>query len=297
VTGIEDGTTVDVHLSVTGAIAGGAGVASAPLGGSVSFNLDQGDVVQLVGAGTVDLSGTLVSASAPVQVITGIACTNNPHAVDACDHLEESVLPAETLGKHYFVTAPTAPQGHPIGHVVRLYGNVDGTSLTYSGAFSGPTTLSAGEVVDLGVVNSDFEVSGDHEFTVGSFQLGADLLMPGIPVSQQKGDPAQSYMVAVEQYRKKYVFLAPTDYDVSYVDIVQPLSAIISLDGTPLSTTVTPLSSGYGVLRVLLDSNVGAHLLEGSEPFGIQVMGYGTYTSYQYPGGLNLGHIAPAPPK
>src|SRR5262245_55562671 len=64
VTGTQDGTTVDVHLSVTGAIAGGAGVPSASLGGSVSFSLDQGDVVQLVGAGTVDLSGTLVSASA-----------------------------------------------------------------------------------------------------------------------------------------------------------------------------------------------------------------------------------------
>ena len=122
--------------------------------------------------------------------------------------------------------------------------------------------------------------------------------MPGIPVDQQKGDPAQSYMVAVEQYRKKYVFLAPTDYDVSYVDVVQPLNAMLSLDGAPVQAPVTPLSSGYGVARVLLDKNTaGAHVLTGSEPFGIQVMGYGTYTSYQYPGGLNLGHIAPPPPK
>jgi hypothetical protein len=29
---------------------------------------------------------------------------------------------------------------------------------------------------------------------------------------------------------------------------------------------------------------------------GIQVVGYGSYTSYQYPGGLNLTLIAPPPP-
>jgi hypothetical protein len=28
---------------------------------------------------------------------------------------------------------------------------------------------------------------------------------------------------------------------------------------------------------------------------GIQVLGYGLYTSYQYPGGLNLEIIAPPP--
>jgi hypothetical protein len=30
-------------------------------------------------------------------------------------------------------------------------------------------------------------------------------------------------------------------------------------------------------------------------PVGAQVMGYGAYTSYQYPGGLNLTLIAPPP--
>jgi hypothetical protein len=34
-----------------------------------------------------------------------------------------------------------------------------------------------------------------------------------------------------------------------------------------------------------------------NEPVGLQVLGYGKYTSYQYPGGLNLGKIAPPPPK
>jgi hypothetical protein len=299
VTGTTDGTQVTVHLSATGAIAGGGGVASTPAGGTATFSLDRGDVVQVVGTSTADFSGSLVSASAPVQVITGIGCTNNPHDSDACDHVEESVLPAETLGKRYYVSVPTSPLGTVIGHVVRIYGNVDGTALSYPGVNpGGPATIDAGEVVDLGIVSSDFEIVGDHELAVASFQLGADLVMPGVASDQQKGDPDQSFMVAVEQYRKKYVFLAPTDYDVSFVDVVAPDGAVLELDGAPVTATVTPISSGYGIARVQLGPGAGgAHVLTASEPVGIQVLGYGTYTSYQYPGGLNLGHIAPLPPR
>lgn len=32
----------------------------------------------------------------------------------------------------------------------------------------------------------------------------------------------------------------------------------------------------------------GDHLLTSPQPFGVQVYGYGQYTSYWYPGGLNL---------
>ena len=37
-------------------------------------------------------------------------------------------------------------------------------------------------------------------------------------------------------------------------------------------------------------------MLEATQPVGIQVMGYGLATSYQYPGGSNLSSIAPPPP-
>jgi hypothetical protein len=292
VTGTKDGTMVTVKLAPKAAIAGGGGVPSTPGGGTATFGVDAGDVVLVVGTPTTDFSGSLVTASAPIQVLSGIACSYMPHNQPACDHLEETVLPAETLGKHYFVTRPTGPSGVPNGHVVRIYGNVDGTHLTYPGANpGGPATINAGDVVDLGMVNQDFEVSGDHEFIVSTFMLGAG------PVSgASEGDPSQSFMVTVEQYRLKYIFLAPDDYDTSYVDIVEPDGAKLTLDGAALGTPPTSISSGYGVARVALGpGNQGAHTLTSDKPVGIQVMGYGTYTSYQYPGGLNLGEIAPPP--
>jgi len=299
VTGLKDGTNVTVKLSATASVAAGGSVPGAGPGGTVSFSLDAGDVVELVGGASSDFSGTLVSSTAPVQVITGMACTNMPHDKVACDHIEESVFPAETLGKRYFVTVPTGPHGESVAHVVRIYGNVDNTKLTYPGPNPGaPNIINAGEVVDLGVVAQDFEIIGDHEFAVASFQVGASMIDPNLPTNQQKGDPAQSLMTAVEQYRTKYVFLAPSDYDKSYVDVVMPVSAKLTLDGATVTPSVSQLSSGFGVARVELGpGNGGAHVLTASEPVGIQVVGYGSYTSYQYPGGLNLTAIAPPPPK
>ena len=47
--------------------------------------------------------------------------------------------------------------------------------------------------------------------------------------------------------------------------------------------------------RVCQHQGNGLGRIEGL-PIGIQVIGYGDYTTYMYPGGLNLGQIAPVPP-
>ena len=298
VTGTQDGTTVNVYVSPTGAIQGGGGIGSASANGQVTFPLNQGEVVEVLGTPQTDLSGTLVAADKPVQVIFGMPCAQSPEGVQACDHIEESVFPAETLGQHYFVTVPTGPLGNVVGHVVRIYGNVNGTSLSYpAGSPPGaPSTINAGQVVDLGTVSTSFEILGDHEFAVGSFQLGAGLVDPNSPITEQKGDPAQSLATAVEQYRLKYIFLAPSDYPVSFVDVVQPMDAQVTIDGAGTGVPPTAISSNFGVARVPLGpGNNGAHVLTATAPVGIQVVGYGNYTSYQYPGGLNLDAIAPPP--
>lgn len=300
VTGTADGTDVTVSLAPGAKIMGGGGVPSTNGGGTASFKVDAGDVVEVIGDPSSDFSGSLVKATKPVQVITGIACTQSPIGVAACDHMEESVFPAETLGRRYFVAPPTSPLGNVVGHVVRIYGNADGTTLTYpSGQPSGaPKSLKAGQVVDLGIVAQAFEIVGDHEFAVATFQLGAGLVDPNTLAPDQQGDPAQSLSTAVEQYRLKYIFLAPADYNVSFVDVVQPMNATLTLDGNAVGIQPVAIGSNFGIARILLGAgNGGAHLLTATAPVGIQVMGYGAYTSYQYPGGLNLDAIAPPPPK
>ncbi len=322
ITGTVDGTNVKVLLSATarvlanglpaGVVAeGGVSEGGGPDGGAadisggreIALTLDAGDVVEIAGdlGADVDLSGSLVAADQPVQVIAGTPCTEIPTDTFACDHLEQSVFPAETLGKRYFVTAPTGPNRNAVGRVVRLYGNVDGTVLTYAPSVPPgcPLTLDAGQVGDCGVVTGDFEVTGTSEFAVGSFMLGGSVV--DLVNQDRKGDPSESLMASVEQYRTKYVFLAPSDYDESFVDIVTPLGATLVLDGLALQTrALHQIADGYGVVRLPLTgvnpNGHGAHVLSASAPVGAQVLGYGAYTSYQYPAGLNLKQIAPPPP-
>jgi len=300
ITGTADGTNVTVTLSATGAIQAGGTVQQTGPGQATSFMINQGEVVELIGTPDSDFSGSLVQSTQPIEVIHGLSCTDIPSGVAACDHIEESILPAETLGKHYVVTVPTGPHGTPVGHVVRIVGNVNGTTLSYPSGkpTNAPSTINAGQVVDMGIVSEDFEVSGDHEFEVGSFQLGGSMVDPS-GGQMSLGDPDQSTMIAVEQYRVKYVFLAPSDYPVNYADVVVQNGATLTLDGTPVSVPPTAVGlSSYRVVRIPLQTgaNDGAHVIEGSQPFGIQVLGYGAYTSYQYPGGLNLDIISPPPP-
>jgi hypothetical protein len=301
VTGTVDGTNITVQLSSTGQVVSGGGIPDTAGGGEITLSLNAGDVVEFAGAlgDTVDLSGSLVAADQPVQVIAGAPCMEIPEGQLACDHLEQSVFPAETLGKQYFVTAPTGPDQNPVQRVVRLYGNVDGTVLTYAPSMPAgcPSTLDAGQVGDCGLVTGDFEVTGTNEFAVGSFMLGGTL----VDVNRILGDPSESLMASVEQYRTKYVFLAPTDYEENFVDVVTPLGANVVLDGVALQTdSAQIIADGYGVVRVSLNGvNVGAggaHVITSSDPIGVQVLGYGSFTSYQYPAGLNLKQIAPPPP-
>jgi hypothetical protein len=300
VTATANSTHVSVQLSAKGDVLAGGAIPATPGGGVIQLTLDAGDVGLFAGGvgDTFDLSGSLVSADQPIQVISGSPCAEIPEGTPACDHLEQSVFPAETLGKRYFVTAPTGPDGLGVERVVRLYGNVDGTTLTYLPSVTGcPATLDAGQVADCGVVQGDFEVTGTHEFAVGSFMLGGSVIDPvgGL------GDPSQSFMASVEQYRTKYVFLAPNDYVVNYADIVVPMGTQVALDNVMLpASRVAAIGDGFGILRVPLEAfnptGGGSHVLLASAPIGLQVLGYGSFTSYQYPGGLNLKHIAPPPP-
>jgi IgGFc binding protein len=299
VTGTADGTNVKIRTSTAGTVLAGGTIAATAPGGTLSFTLNAGDVAEVVGpqGDTHDLSGSQVTADKPVQVITGIACVNMPEGAGTCDHVEESVFPAETLGKHYVVTVPTGPNGNAPGHVVRIFGNVDGTHLAYGGGAPCPNTVNAGQVIDCGVVSKDFEVTGDHEFSVASFMLGNTIVDP-TGDQTAKGDPSQTQMIAVEQYRIKYIFLAPADYDVSYIDVVGPPDTQLTLDGTGATATFTPVGvNGLAVARIKLGAGQsGAHVITGNKAFGLQVMGYGAQTSYEYPGGLDLHAIAPPPP-
>lgn len=205
ITATKDDTLVTIKLSDTGAVLSGDGIATGTAGSILTLRMDAGDVAQLISPNQsgIDLTGSQVQADKPVQVIGSSPCVFNPLNVAGCDHVEEIVLPAETLGKTYAVTMPTAPNGSRAIATVRFIGNVDGTQLTYFPALpAGPTTLNAGQVVELDQVTHDFLVTGSHEFLVATVQRG----LGDVDQAMERGDPSLSVITAIEQYRTTYVF-------------------------------------------------------------------------------------------
>lgn len=100
----------------------------------------------------------------------------------------------------------------------------------------------------------------------------------------------------MEQHRSAYDFLAPLTFDRSFVNVTASVeaAAAIALDGRSLAGEAWEAVAGGGHLALRLEIEPGSHSIasEGGLPFGITVYGYGQYTSYMYPGGLDLQPIA-----
>ena len=325
VTATEDGTTVTVHTSAH--IAAGPGVAALGTGGMVTYQMNAGDVLQLTTAAlpdqaiaapgktcTVvtdvfeteyycpapnewDLTGSHVEADKPVAVLGGHECTFVPFDKRACDHLEESIFPVEALGQDLIVTSAqdvrsiTSAPGTPAFQFVRVLSAVDDNEITFDPPSVHPTVvLDAGKWIEIGPTVEDFRVLADNKILVAQYVLGQEYAG-----NADAGDPAMSVAIPTEQYRLAYTFLAPTTYTHNFVNIVAPTGTAITLDGATVpATEFRPIGgSGFGVARHKIDG--GVHDMKGDQNFGIVVYGYASYTSYMYPGGLNLETIVIEP--
>lgn len=248
-----------------------------------------------------DLTGTRIDSSAPVAIFAGHACALVPYNALSCDHLEEQLFPLQTWGKDYLV-ARTEPQ-HQAAYpeepnVVRILSGADGNQITFEPPQSvGSTmTLAQGEYVEF-EATEDFRVTGTEALLVAQFLVGQNRYSLPTPDVENAywGDPSFALVVPLEQYRTQYGFLAPSTFPLNYVNVVKPIGeggAAVILDGVPIpESEFAPTLGEYGVARLPISG--AHHQIESALPFGISVYGFASYTSYSYPGGLDLKYINP----
>ncbi len=307
-------TPVDVDVTFTSnvrASTSGSAVAAYRPGQTGRFKLGQGDVLQIVSDGATtctptmyppvsgaqscesgpeyDLTGTLIKASGKVAVYSGHDCDFVPSHVWACDHLEEALLPIQTWGRDFIVSATEQLRaGEP--NLVRLVSAVDGNMVTFEPtSVHPPVTLSKGQMIEFPTTVS-FRVVGTSAMMVAQLLVGQNFT--GSPPDGETwvGDPSLSLVVPSEQFRTSYTFVTPDTFLESYVNITAPLGSVVMLDGTQSVSKFEAVGmSGMGVARVPVQG--GQHKLEAKEGFGIVVYGFAPYTSYMYPGGLDLRPI------
>lgn len=293
VVGTEEDTIVT--LDGAGAVVAGAGVDASGFG---QVTLGRGDVLQVLAPRAAsqefgsDLSGTIVSASAPVQVVSGSSCGFVPEpTTEACDHLEHASLPSETLGREYLVTFPAAPASLS-PQVVRLLAVLPDTRVEFDPPVAGlgaRTVLSPSQgPLSIPATQQDFRIVADQPIAVAHYLQGRSSVASGA------GDPSMAVVVPRAQYRDDYVFTVSQTYDFNYVNVVAPVGASVRLDGEliPDASFDGIGNTGFRVARYQLPAEREVFRMQGSEPFGIFVYGYGAFTSYLYPGGLDLRKIA-----
>ncbi|MEC9071183.1 MAG: IgGFc-binding protein, partial [Myxococcota bacterium] len=105
---------------------------------------------------------------------------------------------------------------------------------------------------------------------------------------QAIGDPALILLPPVEQFRKSYAFLTPDSYVEDHANVVAPVGAAVTLDGSPIPPeSFQPIGeSGFAVARVTLTD--GNHVVSSTVPVGVTIYGYDKDVSYGYAAGLNL---------
>ena len=232
-----------------------------------------------------DLTGTEVRSTGRIAAIAGHSCAFVPTNRWACDHLEEAMFPLETWGREAIVSVTQPREAEP--NLVRIISSHDGNAITFDPASAHPpVTLARGEMVQF-ETRASFRASGTDAFATAQFMVGQNYA--GFDDATDLGDPSLSLAIPTDQFRTEYSFLAPSTYTESFVNVTAPMAASVMLDGRAV-TGFTPVgSTGYGVARIAISG--GAHAMTGDQEFGIVVYGFGEYTSYMYPGGLDLEAI------
>jgi hypothetical protein len=330
IVGTQPGTKVRV---VTGGdVAAGGPIPETLKGGLVEITLNPFDVLNLeskvpkidvqdfsklsTGFGVAkpglgELTGTVVSASAPVVVFTGaeravapMADTKFPppgwsqnSSDNACttDHIEEQVVPATAIGKTYLVTrSPVRSQGHVEPDIVRFMGLAAPTNVkTNLPAPDDAFVLQPGEVKDVAIIQ-DFTVESTEPVIV------AQMLVAQCYSNASVGDSSLSLFPPVDQLRGEYVFLTPKSWSTNYVVIGMPEGTNAKLDGAPLpaecvQATVGPLlGTNYVTRRCPL--NDGVHRLSADKPVSLMAYGFAPHGSYAYLGGADMKPIYVPPP-
>lgn len=289
----DDNTTVNFTTG-GGPVFAGAGIAAS---GQSTVTMNRGDVIQITSAANApsaltygtDPSGATVAANKPVEVFGGSSCSYVWQTVPACDHIEEVVFPQETLRGDYLVVPPNNVNGQPRAYV-KLVATTANTTLTYDPPQGGaPASLANPGSVGTFLASAPFRVTSNanHPIIVGTYMLSEN----NFNISNTAGDPAMSTAVAMEQYRKDYRFFAPPNYAQNWVTVTAQMNSAVTVDGVAVGALTQIGNSGYGYKHVALCANnscTGVHSAASASPFGIQVYGYGDYTSYMYPGGLDL---------
>jgi IgGFc binding protein/Putative metal-binding motif len=303
----QNGTVVTMSPSLA-TLAGGV-IPAIPAGSPFTFTqtLAEGDFIQVEANSETPLTGTYIESNFPIAVFTGNTCANIPTAAFGyCDHVEEQMIGLQSWGKTYVAARmPVRNSGTPEATIWHIFASEDNTQISFSansavtGLPASPQTLNAGQFLDLSVSGTianpgDFLITADKPILVMEYLSSSTTTNASEAMA---GDPAMTQMVPTEQFLENYTVLVPPNWIYDYVILIKPVGASIIMDGVAVpQASFISINDGlnqpeWEVARITAAD--GVHNFDGDAPFGILVVGYDSYDSYAYPGGLNMQILNP----
>ncbi len=274
--------TIDARDDFTAGTQDGAEVNAIAANTTQVFEMLQGDALHLVGEAPGDVTGTVISSTAPVAVYTGNYSARIPVDKDSTsDMIFEQQPPDRSWGKAFVVSSVgTIPSR------VRIVAQTDNTQLSF------PNDITAEQPVLLSGEVFEMAVPDDSVFTVNATE---PILVGQFTVSETDGteDSSPSFVVItpVEQYQDTLSFFTPDSHPTSFVHLYGTMASAPQVDGESLPTSAFSVVSGseFGVWRWKILP--GQHTVLAADPVGTVIFGKESFLTYAYPAGGNLRTI------
>jgi hypothetical protein len=244
-----------------------------------------------------DVTGWYLESDKPVAVFSGSQCSAVGNTTFACDHLDEQVLPVETLASTY-IASPTNARplncSNCVPDVFRYVATENGTVITTT-PYVGGGTINKGQFIEI-PTNVPHIVSGSNPFYGYQYlqsQNAYILANNGDTIRANIGDPSLFVMPLVEQFQYDYLFVVPSTFAYKSIGIVAPAGANLLLDGTPISVNWKTVGTINGVTYMAANYVVteGSHKIEGDKRLGLTVTAFDNFASMAYLGGSGLEPI------
>ncbi|XP_052245902.1 uncharacterized protein LOC127854864 isoform X8 [Dreissena polymorpha] len=274
---LEDSTLIDIQLRTSAGpvIIGGKSYSS---GQNVSLKISrmQTYLVQH----EHDLTGTHITSSKPVSVVSGTRCAFVPHDASGCDFLVEQMLPVSFWQREY-VCAKLKSRGT---NRLRILSSVDGTSVNIG---ANHIKLNKGEFYEY-VNSNDVATPIESNFPVLVLQYAE-----GGGHDSKLGDPSMITIPSLNGQGAEYFYETATTLAYHYVSITIRTDQAngLNIDGSTVSRSdelkTTINTTEISVIR--LSVTVGKHHIYHVDTyvrFGVIVYGFDYGESYGFPLGL-----------
>lgn len=245
-----------------------------------------------------DLTGSRVTSSKPVAVISGVLRTELPRLdpnLASRDCLIEQMPPVSTWGLSSVVVPPLPARDQFLlnandGPLYRILAAEAGTVVTINGVVT--DTLGQGQFYE-GLLSTVKVIAATKPILVASYLRTSRRRGSGGSQPSLSGDPSMFIDPPTEQFLPSYTViniepdLNRPYYTQHVLTVILPTadSTSLSIDGSVRTLNSVPIV-GTAYSYAHLSVGRGPHTVSCAGPFGIYVYGYGVAESYGYIGGM-----------